>query len=200
MAHQYFDDNTELPHDFRELDFQWQGEKLSFQTDSGVFSRESIDFGSRTLLDTIAEQRFIGMRILDVGCGYGPIGLSLAKVFPETKIEMVDVSERALALAERNAGSNQVDNVTIYASDMYDQVEMVSFDHIISNPPIRAGKKVVHGIISGAYDHLQHEGRLTIVIQKKQGASSAKQKMQEVYGNVTELTRKKGYWILQSIK
>ena len=114
--------------------------------------------------------------------------------------EMVDVNERALELAKHNAAQNDVSNVEIYQSDIYENIENKSFAAILSNPPIRAGKKVVHEILEQAYDHLMVGGQLLIVIQKKQGAPSAKKKMEDVFGNVERINLYKGYWILASIK
>lgn len=168
---------------------------MKFLTDAGVFSKKMIDFGSQVLLSCLAFQQ--GETVLDVGCGYGPLGLSLAKA-QGVHATMVDVNTRALDLAQKNAAFNQVE-ATIFQSNVYDQVEGC-FDHIISNPPIRAGKKVVHEVLSGSFDHLNPGGDLTIVIQKKQGAPSAKAKMEEVFGNCEILKKDKGYYILRSEK
>ena len=114
---------------------------------------------------------------------------------------MVDVNERALSLARRNAEANNIRNVKVYESNTYDQVPQErQFAAIVSNPPIRAGKQVVHRILSEAHTHLLPGGTLTVVIQKKQGAPSAEQKMLDVFGNVEIIARDKGYWIIQSVK
>ena len=168
---------------------------MKFLTDAGVFSKKMIDFGSQVLLSCLSFQQ--GETVLDVGCGYGPLGLSLVKA-QGIHATMVDVNTRALDLAQKNADLNQVE-AKIFQSNVYDQVEG-SFDHIISNPPIRAGKKVVHEVLSGSFDHLNPGGDLTIVIQKKQGAPSAKAKMEEVFGNCEILKKDKGYYILRSEK
>ncbi len=191
----YYDEHPDAQHDIHELHVVLLGERMNFLTDAGVFSKKMIDFGSQVLLSCLAFQP--GETVLDVGCGYGPLGLSLAKA-QGVHATMVDVNTRALDLAQKNAAFNQVE-ATIFQSNVYDQVEGC-FDHIISNPPIRAGKKVVHEVLSGSFDHLKPGGDLTIVIQKKQGAPSAKAKMEEVFGNCEILKKDKGYYILRSEK
>ncbi len=169
-------------------------------TDAGVFSKDKVDTGSKILIAAAQNTEFPEGNLLDLGCGYGIVGLSLAKKFDERKIEMVDVNERALSLSKDNAVLNQVKNVKIYQSNIFEEVENKKFAGIISNPPIRAGKKVVHQMLTEAYCHLVEGGKLQIVIQRKQGAPSAKKKMEEVFGNVERIELEKGYWVLESIK
>ena len=195
MSKMYYDEHPDAQHDIHELHVVLLGERMNFLTDAGVFSKKMIDFGSQVLLSCLSFQQ--GETVLDVGCGYGPLGLSLVKA-QGIHATMVDVNTRALDLAKKNAALNKVE-ATIFQSNVYDQVEG-SFDHIISNPPIRAGKKVVHEVLSGSFDHLNPGGDLTIVIQKKQGAPSAKAKMEEVFGNCEILKKDKGYYILRSEK
>jgi len=173
---------------------------FSFTTDAGVFSKYKVDFGSEVLMTTAERVDFPRGNLLDIGCGYGPVGLYLARAFPERTIEMTDVNERAVALAKENAKQNRVDNVDIYQSDLFEHIENQKFAGVISNPPIRAGKQVVHAILETAYDYLVDDGLLLIVIQKKQGAPSAKKKMEEVFSNVKRINLEKGYWILASRK
>ena len=191
----YYDENPDAAHDLHELETVLLGKKMTFTTDAGVFSKKAIDFGSQVLLNAVHFPE--NSTLLDVGCGYGPMGLSLAKVQGVTAT-LIDVNLRALALAEKNAVKNGV-TADIFQSNLYTNVSG-RFDNIVSNPPIRAGKDVVHGVISGAYEHLNEQGTLTIVIQKKQGAPSAKNKMTEVFGNCEVISKEKGYFILQSIK
>lgn len=174
------------------------GLSLRLWTDNGVFSKSGLDFGSRVLIETIVDKVLITGDILDVGCGYGPIGISLAKLTKQSVL-MSDVNERAVELANKNIDQNTVTAKAIISS-IYDNIEKKDFNLVVSNPPIRAGKDVVHGIISGGFNHLQEGGKLVIVIQKKQGAPSAEKKMNDVFGNVELLAREKGYWILSSVK
>ena len=166
-------------------------------SDYGVFSKDKIDYGTRTLLDVmdISDQK---KRLLDVGCGYGTIGIALKKIYPYLEVEMVDVNERAIHLANESIKYNNLQDIVAYKSCVYENVKG-SFDIIVSNPPIRAGKKVVFEILEGAYHFLKKSGELIIVIQKKQGAPSAKKKMEEVFGNCEIIKRDKGYFVLKSV-
>ena len=192
----YYEDNRDLAHDVQELSVELLGLSLHFLTDAGVFSKNAIDYGSRVLLDNFQPEG--AKTLLDVGCGYGTLALTLAKKYG-LKATLVDVNSRALDLAKKNADKNNIEVNDIFLSNIYDQVEG-KFDAIISNPPIRAGKEVVHTILSDAYEHLNDDGHLTIVIQKKQGAPSAQKKMKDVFGNCEIVAKDKGYYILRSYK
>lgn len=199
MDHYYSSKPSSESHRER-IEVDLLGRKFLFETDAGVFSKKRVDFGSEVLMATAENVSFPEGDLLDMGCGYGPIGLYLAKAFPNRQIEMVDINERAILLAKENAKINTIENVEIYASNLFEQVENHQFAGIISNPPIRAGKKVVHQILEEAHDYLMPGGSLLIVIQKKQGAPSARKKMEEVFGNVKRVALEKGYWVLASTK
>lgn len=200
MTNYYYTKNPDVEHNEQNFNFTLLGNELNFTTDNGVFSKRRVDFGSCVLLAALDQPAFQPHKLLDVGCGYGPLGLAVAKKFPQAQVDMVDVNELALSLATKNAAANQIKNVNIWSSDQYQTVTAKDYDAIITNPPIRAGKEVVHGILSQAKDHLVVGGTLTAVLQKKQGAPSAKKKLEEVFGNCQVLKKDKGYFILQSIK
>lgn len=195
MAH-YYTDNKDLKSQPRQITYHYYGKDLVFQSDLGVFSKDTIDYGSMALLNTFEPLQ--NLKILDVGCGYGTLALSLAKVGNHLTCDLVDVNSRAIELAELNAKQLGLDDVHVFISHCYENVT-AKYDLIISNPPIRAGKKVVHEILSGAVEHLKPGGRIRVVIQKKQGAPSAKAKLEEVFGNCKILARDRGYYILESV-
>lgn len=199
MTDYYYSKNPEVEHAEKNWTFEIRGFNFKFTTDNGVFSKNTVDYGSRALLDAVDLSETPAGPILDMGCGYGPIGMTLAKLAPERQIDMVDVNERALGLAQKNCDLNQIQNVAIFESAEYQNVT-AQYAAILTNPPIRAGKTVVQNILKGAYDHLLPDGELDVVIQKKQGAPSAKQLMADTFGNVQIIHKDKGYYILQSIK
>lgn len=197
MANQYFENEPDLEHELKKFDFTLRKHNLNFISDAGVFSRQTIDFGSRVLIDAIDFSNVPAGDILDVGCGYGPIGLALAKEQTTRKVTMVDVNLRALDLAKQNAQNNKIKNVDIFESDVYKNVTG-KYALVVSNPPVRAGKEVVNAILAESKEYLAENGELWIVLQKKQGAPSAKKLMDQTFGNVEIVTRDKGYYILKS--
>ncbi|TJY38906.1 class I SAM-dependent methyltransferase [Cohnella pontilimi] len=200
MTEHYYSGRPTTASDPRTFEANLRGIKLKLTSDAGVFSREGVDYGSRVLIEKM-EIPETG-RILDVGCGYGPIGLTAAQLAPQAHVTMIDVNERAVELARRNAAVNEIANVKILVSDLFDAVKGSFFDTILTNPPIRAGKAVVHQIFEKSRDHLNTGGSLWVVIQKKQGAPSAKAKLEELFGSefVEEIGKDKGYRILVARK
>ncbi|SNV99009.1 ribosomal RNA small subunit methyltransferase C [Staphylococcus muscae] len=201
MSH-YYDAHPDAQSDERDIVYECYKQRLILTTDAGVFSRDQVDYGSDLLIQTFLSEHPPGQAklIADVGCGYGPIGLLLAKVAPHDQLTMLDVNHRALELARKNAKRNQIDNVSIQESNGLAEVADNSQHYILTNPPIRAGKQVVHQILEDAHDKLKDDGALYVVIQKKQGMPSAKKKMMSVFGNAESIKNSKGYHILKSVK
>ncbi|SCU15887.1 16S rRNA methyltransferase [Staphylococcus xylosus] len=201
MSH-YYDENPEVESEESLFTYSYDNHDLELVTDAGVFSKGKIDFGSDLLVKTFLKTYPPGptKNIIDVGCGYGPIGLMIAKVSPHHEVTMVDVNQRALNLSRKNKKRNRIENVEVKESDGLSQVEDNTYDFVLTNPPIRAGKEVVHRILEDAYVKLKLGGELFVVIQKKQGMPSAKKKMQDTFGNIEVLEKSKGYYILRSVK
>ena len=193
----YFTANPNSEHHFQNFDFELLGNTLHFTTDSGVFSKSTVDFGTRTMLDALAKTTLTQGKVLDLGTGYGPVGIAIAKKC-QHQVDMVDVNERALALARQNATRNGVDQlVSVFQSDIYQQVTD-KYALILTNPPIRAGKEVVTAMLQDAVQYLLPGGKLIAVLQKKQGAPSAQKNMAAVFGNAKVIAKNKGYYILES--
>ena len=198
MSHYFVNDDNVVSKP-RKVVYSIYGVDFSFESDNGVFSKNELDKGSELLIETLLPID-LGKSLLDLGCGIGVIGLTLAYFHPGLNVCLSDVNTRALSLCDANANTLRLSQkVTILQSDIYTKVEG-KFDSIVSNPPIRAGKKVTYEIYKGALEHLNENGSLYIVIRKQQGALSVKSYLEELYGNVTVLAREKGYYILKSTK
>ena len=198
MSH-YFTNDENVASKPRKVNYSFNGINFSFESDNGVFSKNELDKGSELLIETLLPLN-LGESLLDLGCGIGVIGLTLAYFHPGLNVCLTDVNMRALGLCSANADALRLSQkVTVLQSDIYTKVEG-KFDSIVSNPPIRAGKKVTYEIYKGALEHLNDNGSLYIVIRKQQGALSVKSYLEELYGNVTVLAREKGYYILKSTK
>ena len=191
MGHYFI--NEKLPSKVMKTEALVLGNKFTFLTDNGVFSKDGLDFGSRLLLESIPLEE-VGGKILDMGCGYGVFGIVLSKVV-SASIDMVDVNLRALHLAERNIKENKVTNVNVFESNVYSNINS-KYTSIITNPPIRAGKKIVYDIVMSAKDYLEKDGKLFLVIRKEQGAKSLIFDLEKQY-NVEVLAKKKGFYIIK---
>jgi 16S rRNA (guanine1207-N2)-methyltransferase len=191
---QYFSQSPDVASDPQTWQYLLRGKKFTFTTDNGVFSKNEVDFGSRVLIEAFHVPDIDGP-LLDLGCGYGPISIALAGFLPERSVVGVDVNERALSLAEKNAKQNKIANVSFKKSDILSNVTGQSFAAILTNPPIRAGKQIVHKMFEEAKEALLPNGELWVVIQKKQGAPSAKKKLTELFEEVEVVKKEKGYFI-----
>lgn len=198
MGKHYFT-NEELDHVvLHNFTYTYKNKLLQFTSSSGVFSKKHMDFGTHVLLQSLPNLSN-KCDILDVGCGVGTIGLSLAKVYEDLHVDMIDVNEQAILLAHENKSKNGIENADIFVSDIYQNITK-QYDCIITNPPIRAGKKVVQEIVKNAKLHLKENGELYLVIAKKQGAPSMIEFIKEVYGKCQILAKEGGYFILQTVK
>lgn len=197
MSNQYFENNEKLASNITELSFYFRKTHMRFLSDNGVFSKGGIDFGSSLLLRTVDIND--AQTVLDVGCGYGTIGLTIAKTNPNVFVDMVDVNLRAIDLSKQNKELNSINNAEIFVSNIYENVSK-KYDVIVSNPPIRAGKKVVHEISKRSFEFLNDGGKYYAVIQKKQGAESLFKALKEVFNCVEVIEKDKGYWIIEAQK
>lgn len=197
MSHYYSKTQDDIESKPSYFNFNYKGLELRFKTDNGVFSKDYIDYGSFVMLNNFMPND-INLPILDMGSGYGPIGITISRLY-DREVVMAEINERAYNLSLENIKNNKA-SCKAYNSDLYEKLEGMEFSSIITNPPIRAGKAVVYAIYDGAYTHLANNGELWVVIQKKQGEESSKKYIEELFGNCEIVKRDKGYYILKAIK
>lgn len=189
----YFTNNTDLKSEIRTIVYEYQSIRFEFLSDHGVFSKNKIDYGSRLLVETLLKyETRKNLNILDVGCGYGFIGIVVGKILDSTVL-MCDINKRALHLTNRNIEKNKIRGSSII-SNGYENITK-KYDLIITNPPIRAGKKVVLNIVIEARNHLNQNGKLWFVMRKDQGAKSIIKEV-EKYGFCKIIEKSKGFYII----
>ena len=191
----YFSKDPEVKHDLGKISYKINDHLIEIITDAGVFSKNKVDFGSDLLIKSVPP--FKG-KALDIGCGYGVLGISLAISNPDSFVTMVDINKRAVDLAVKNINLNNIKNASAFFSDGFSNVKE-KFDVIVTNPPIRAGKKVIYPIYENSINFLNPGGSIYMVVQK-QGAPSTVEKLKSIYGNCEIVNKEKGYWIIKSTK
>ncbi len=196
MPHYYSENNDTLKSNPKEIAFSVNGTNMKFTTDYGVFSKDRFDIGTEILLKYLTISNEV-KRVLDLGCGYGVIGTYLGKVY-QLDIDMVDINKRAIELSKKNIALNDV-VANVFQSDGFSNITG-TYDLIVTNPPIRAGKKVYYQFFKDALNCLSNNGSLITVINKKHGASSAIKYLETIYQNVEIIGHKKGFKVILSKK
>lgn len=191
MSH-YFLNDENLKSNIREFQVEFAKTKFKFKTDNGVFSKGELDYGTFLLLDTVLKQDVKG-QILDLGCGYGVIGIIVEKL-KKCMVTMVDINSRAIDLSKINIKENNSQNIKVICSDGFTNISN-KFNYIITNPPIRIGKKKLYELIKEAKKYLFNDGLIYLVIRKEQGAKSFIKDMNELY-EVQILNKSKGFYII----
>ncbi len=195
MNDHYYTVNPNSAHDVRRVEFSVLGQDLKFDTDAGVFSRDGLDEGTRILLNALPE---LHGRVLDLGCGWGAVGVTLKKRWPEIDLVMTDVNQRAADLSKSNLALNGA-SAQVLQGDGFENVTGM-FDFVITNPPIRAGKQAIYGMFATAQQRLNAGGRLIIVIRKQQGAPSALKYLKEIFADAEIVDREAGFWVISAAK
>jgi len=196
MSEHYFTEKPTSELKLRKIKVFVKGINLQLKTAAGVFSPNRLDNGTRLLIESaIIKDRW---SVLDLGCGYGIVGITIKKLFPSSNITMSDINERALKLARINLKLNKV-SANVLKSNSFNSIKE-KFDTILLNPPQTAGKDICFEMIEMSFDHLNKNGLLQIVARHNKGGSTFEKKMQEVFGNVKEISKKSGYRIYVSEK
>lgn len=191
MSEQYFSAVPGSAHDRKTLRFSFLGRDYVFDTDAGVFSKDGLDEGTALLLATLLPE--LKGDVLDLGCGWGPVGTIAAAMRPGIRMSMTDINLRAVELARHNLAQNGV-KAQVYCGNGLEQVKG-DFDWILLNPPIRAGKQTVYALFEQSAARLKPGGTLAIVIRKQQGAQSAREYLGQLFTDISMPARKKGYHI-----
>lgn len=191
MGHYFTNENLES--NIQEFKFKINNCDFTFKTDNGVFSKGELDFGTNLLIKNVLERKISG-EVLDLGCGYGPIGITLAKIL-KCQMTMIDVNKRAVHLTKMNIKDNGVNNTEVLVSEGYNELKDKKFDYIVSNPPIRVGKQILYDLLIKAKDHLKENGEMYIVVRKEQGANSLIRDMSAYY-QVEVIDKDKGFFII----
>lgn len=192
MEH-YFTNNPNREQNRRKITFHYLGVEETLISDDGVFSKDTLDFGSRILLETINELDIKGS-FLDLGCGIGCIGVLFKKYHPNVDVYMSDINETANQLAKENSELYHQNN-TVFLSDRFENITL-KFDTIVTNPPIRTGKANIYKMFEESLQHLNEKGTLYIVIRKQQGAESAVKYLKSLASEIKVLNKESGYWII----
>ena len=198
MQH-YFIDKQHNKEDYFKYTAEFNGKKYVFNSVDSMFSKDGLDEGTRVLLNTVVKLYELNGDVLDLGCGIGSIGVILKNEFPNTKIDMVDINNTAMTLARQNCALNNAGDNTVFESSLYDNIDK-KYDFIVTNPPIKVGKEILFGVVTGAINHLKDNGEIILVIRKNHGQESMKKHMEKVFGNAEILKRDKGYYIMKSTK
>lgn len=194
MSH-YFTNDNNVKSEEHKIEVSFKNNKYEFIVDNGVFSKTKLDFATKTLLESLDFNNING-RVLDFGCGWGPIGI-ITKKNTNAIVDMVDVNLRSINLSKKNAKLNDAD-VNVFESDIYSNVKY-KYDFIITNPPIRVGKKILYNILFNAYDYLNSNGELWLVISKNQGAKSLHKDLLEKY-DVNIICKNKEFYVFRCLK
>lgn len=193
---QYFDNDNNIRHNKKIIEFYFNDKKYNLYSDNGVFSKDKFDYGTRLLLDSIDISKLSG-NVLDLGCGIGVVGIILGTINKNINIDMIDINERTISLVRDNLTLNKV-KANVFSSDVYSNVNK-KYDYIITNPPIRAGKEVVRKFLLGGYDYLNDNGILYFVMRKDHGVKSMIKELENKY-NVTIVNKDKGFYIASLTK
>ena len=198
MQH-YFIEKEHKDSDYFEFEDEVAGEKLKFKSCDSIFSKNEIDEGTRTLLETVFNKVELKGNGLDLGCGYGVIGMTIIKHLG-LNCDMIDVNGTAVELTRHNLMLNGLKKgARVFKSNGFENVTD-NYDFIVTNPPIKTGKKLLFELMEGCFEHLNIGGTLTLVIRKDHGEESLKKKLIELFGNCEILKRNKGFYILHSTR
>ncbi len=190
---QYFENNTNLKNNPKKIDVFFKNKKYTFSTNNGLFSKKKIDYGSNLLLTNFLKEKKDG-KILDLGCGYGAIGIIIAKTLPSSNVDMIDITDLAIKISKENIGLNNLSNIKVFKSNIYENIKD-KYNYIITNPPIRAGKEIILNFLLNSKDYLKDNGELWFVMRKNHGVKTIIKCMENKY-DIQVIDKSNGFYIV----
>lgn len=190
---QYFEENNNLKKNKKLITVKFKDKYYKVYTESGVFSKDKLDYGTKLLLEKFTEKEIEG-KVLDLGCGYGIIGIIIASTFPNSSVDMCDITDRAIYLSRENSKNLNTNNTNIFKSNIYENINR-KYNYIITNPPIRAGKDTLRKFLFKAKDYLDSDGELWFVMRKDHGVKSMIKELEKIY-KVEIKEKSKGFYII----
>lgn len=190
----YFENDDTIKSNKQKIKINYKNQSLELYTDNGLFSKDKFDYGSKLLLEIITQKELSG-KILDLGCGYGVIGIIIATTFPQITVDMVDITDRALKIAKENINNLNIKNANVFKSNIYENINS-KYDYIITNPPIRAGKETIRKFLIDAKNYLTETGELWFVMRKDHGVKSMIKELEKYYNTSIE-EKSKGFYIVK---
>jgi len=193
----YYSEKQDSVLKLKKIKVEFFGRGLNINTGSGVFSVGRVDKGTQILLDNCIIKE--GWDVLDLGCGYGVVGIAVANAYPMAKVIMTEVNKRAVRLARMNIKENRLDNIEVRQGNCYEKISNDErFDTILLNPPQSAGKKLCFEMIKQSKEHLKKCGLLQLVARHNKGGKALSQEMEKALGNVRDTAKKSGYRVYVS--
>ncbi|WP_068268127.1 class I SAM-dependent methyltransferase [Caviibacter abscessus] len=199
MEH-YFSENPNIKSKRKNILFTFNDKNCEFITDNGVFSKDHVDEGTQILIkNTLKNIDIDNLNVLDLGCGYGVVGIILKTIKKNINISFSDINNRSLELTVENLNLNNITDYKIYKSDLFENIKE-NFDIIISNPPIRTGKENIFKLYEQSFEHLNDNGIFLCVIMTKHGAKSTQKKLEQIYSHVICLSIENGFRVYMAKK
>lgn len=201
----YYDSEPTTESNKKIISYRQNGVNFEFTTDTDVFSKSEVDFGSdlmiKAMIEDLKENNIKVSSFLDLGCGYGVVGIVMKSVFKAAAVTSVDKNRRAIGLTKENAKNNGTPLKAVLESDCLSAIpEGDVFDVIATNPPVRAGKQTVFQFYEQSYEHMHEGSVIYVVLQRKQGAPSTEKKLTELFGNCVTVDIAGGYRVMKSVK
>jgi len=194
MGDHYFSSSPKSEANYSLIRAKFFDKNFEFITASSIFSKRRIDTGTQLLIKSMILPE--KGTILDIGCGYGAVGIAAASFNSKLQVYMTDINTRAISLTKKNIEKNKIINAKAQYGHLYEPVKDLKFDCILSNPPVSAGMETVKNIITQAPKNMQTGATFEMVIRSKIGAKTFPELFTNTFGNCTIISRESGFRVL----